>query len=92
LAPTTRYWPAYWRARARLGRTATVALDEQLIAWMIGLVEAEMAGETKGYPGVSGRIEGVPLGDFELVIRVRLDKASGTVEHVDFFDMRERSI
>jgi len=56
------------------------------------LVEAEMAGETKGYPGVSGRIEGVPLGDFELVIRVRLDKASGTVEHVDFFDMRERSI
>ena len=57
---------------------------------MIGLVDAEMARETKDYPGVSGRIEGVPLGDFELVIRVRLDQGSGTVEHVDFFDVRER--
>ena len=89
MAPTSRYWPAYWRARRRLGREHTVALDEQLTAWMIGLVQAEMAGQTESYPGVSGRIEGIPLADFEVVVRVRLDRA-GTVEHVDFFDVREK--
>ena len=57
---------------------------------MIGLVAAEMAGEAQDYPGVSGKIEGVPLADSEVVLRVRLDKRSGTVEHIDFFDVRKR--
>ena len=56
---------------------------------MIGLVEAELAGEAKHYSGASGKIEGIPLADFEVVLRVRLDKGSGTVEHVDFFDVRK---
>ena len=90
MAPTSRYWPAYWRARRRLGRDVTVGLDEQLAAWMIGLVQAEMARTPSQYPGTSAKLEWLTLPDFELLIRVRFDKRSGTVEHIDFFDVRKR--
>jgi hypothetical protein len=89
LAPTSRYWPAYWRARRRLGRAATATLDEELTAWMIGLVQAEIAGRARSHPGASGKLERLALPDFELLVRVRLDKG-GTVEHIDFFDVRRK--
>ena len=68
---------------------AALALDEQLTAWMIGLVEAEMDHVSSKYPGTAGRIGWLELPGFRVLIRVRLDDA-GAVEHIDFFGVREK--
>ncbi len=88
MAPTSRYWSAYWRDRQRLDRADALLLDEQLTAWMIGLVRAEMQGELAEYPGAVGKIGWMELPDFRVLIRVRLER--GNVEHIDFFGVRQK--